>query len=150
MMLHEIKAGKGSRTRRRKRVGRGQSSGQGKTCGRGHKGAGQRAGTTGTVLHEGGRMPYFRRIPKRGFSNSRFHTVYQIVNLDAINTRFDAGEVVDPNVLAERDLIDTADQPVKVLADGNVDKALTVRAHKFSNAAAEKITAAGGSAEVIQ
>lgn len=149
MMLHEINAGAAACTRRRKRVGRGESSGAGKTCGRGHKGAGQRAGTTGTALHEGGRLPYFRRIPKRGFSNARFRDEVWIVNLDLLNRRFDAGQTVDPAALVEKRIIDDVRATIKVLAAGQCEKALTVKAHKFSAAASEKIKAAGGTVEVL-
>lgn len=149
MMLHEIRAGASAQTRRRKRIGRGESSGSGKTSGRGNKGAGARAGRTHTFRNEGGRVPYFRRIPKRGFSNFRFRMEYQVVNLGLLENRFEAGAVVDAQALAEKGVIQCADGPVKVLAAGKLSKPLTVKAHRFSDAAAQAITAAGGSCEVI-
>ena len=150
MMLHEINAGSACRNKRRRRIGRGESSGWGKSAGRGTKGAGQRAGRKHTSRHEGGQVPYFRRIPKRGFNNARFRTGYQIVNLDVLAGQFEAGEQIDPNVLAQCGLIRCQDERVKILADGKLDKALTVRAHRFSAAAIEAIKAAGGSSEVIE
>jgi len=149
MMLHEINAGMAVRKRSGKRVGRGRSSGLGKTCGRGHKGSGQRAGTTGPAIHEGGRLPYFRRIPKRGFSNFRFRTRYQIVNLAGLAGHFQGGQTVDPKTLAERGMIETALMPVKVLSDGTLGMPLTVKAQRFSRASIEKIKAAGGDVEVL-
>ncbi|NLX03726.1 MAG: 50S ribosomal protein L15 [Phycisphaerae bacterium] len=150
MMLHEINAGKVVKNRDRKRIGRGESSGQGKTSGRGHKGKGQRAGSGPSPRHEGGRVPYFRSIPKRGFSNFRFRTEFQVVNLGELDRAFEAGQTVDPAALAGKGLIAAAEHAVKILADGKLEKALTVKAHKFSKAAAEAVTAAGGSAEVIK
>jgi len=149
MMLHEINCGPDGRNRRRRRIGRGESSGWGKTAGRGHKGAGQRAGRMHTARHEGGRVPYFRRIPKRGFSNFRFRTEYQTVNLGLLEQCFQSGEEIDPRILAEKGIIREADELVKVLADGKLTKVFSIKAHKFSAAALEAIKSAGGSAEVI-
>ena len=132
----------------KKRIGRGQGSGNGKTAGRGHKGAKSRSGFKFKRGFEGGQMPLHRRVPKRGFHNP-FRVEYAVVNLDAIGAKFDVGTVVTPELLVERGLIHRADRPVKVLARGEVGKALTVRAHKFSGKAAEKILAAGGTAEAI-
>ena len=132
----------------KKRVGRGHGSGNGTQAGRGHKGAKSRSGFKFKRGFEGGQMPLHRRIPKRGFHNP-FRTEYAVVNLDALSARFDEGTVVTPELLKESGLISSAAQPLKVLARGDVAKKLTVRAHKFSGKAAEKIAAAGGAAEVL-
>ena len=147
MALNNLRPPHGA-THPKKRVGRGQGSGQGKTAGRGHKGAQSRSGYKFKRGFEGGQMPLHRRVPKRGFHNP-FRVEYAVVNLDAIGAKFDADTVVTPELLVERGLIHRADRPVKVLARGEVGKALTVRAHKFSGKAAEKILAAGGNAEAI-
>ena len=131
----------------KKRVGRGQGSGQGAQAGRGHKGAQSRSGYKFKRGFEGGQMPLHRRVPKRGFHNP-FRKEYAVVNLDSLSERFDDGTVVTPELLRERGVIHGA-QPLKVLARGDIGKKLTVRAHKFSGKAAEKIAAAGGAAEVI-
>ena len=132
----------------KKRVGRGQGSGNGVQAGRGHKGAKSRSGFKFKRGFEGGQMPLHRRVPKRGFHNP-FRVEYEVVNLDTLAARFDAGAVVTPELLLEHGLMSGANRLVKVLARGEVDKALTVRAHKFSGKAAEKIAAAGGKAEAI-
>jgi len=147
MDLSDLKPAQGS-TKNKKRVGRGQGSGQGTQAGRGHKGAQSRSGFKFKRGFEGGQMPLHRRIPKRGFHNL-FRVEYAVVNLDALSERFDAGTVVTPELLRERGLIHSVRQLVKVLARGDMSKKLTVRAHKFSGKAAEKIAAAGGAAEVI-
>ncbi len=148
MDLTNLKPPKGAK-HSKKRVGRGQGSGTGVTAGRGEKGAKSRSGFKHKRGFEGGQMPLHRRVPKRGFFNL-FRVEYAIVNLDDIAERFDAGAVVTPESLRERGLVrGAAGQPVKVLARGEVAKALTVRAHKFSGKAAEKIAAAGGKAEPI-
>ena len=149
MMLHEINAGKATRNRRRRRVGRGESSNWGKTSGRGHKGAGQRTGRRHPVRNEGGNMPYFRKIPKRGFSNFRFRQEFQVINLKDLETAFEAGQTVDPAALADQRLIRETEAPVKVLGAGKLSKALTVKAHKFSESAAEAIRAVGGTVEIM-
>ena len=131
----------------KKRVGRGQGSGHGKTAGRGHKGAQSRSGYKFKRGFEGGQMPLHRRVPKRGFHNP-FRVEYEVVNLDTIAERFEAGSEVTPELLRERGLVGRTGG-VKVLARGDIGKALTVRAHKFSGKAAEKIAAAGGRAEVL-
>jgi len=135
---------KGGRHRRRKRVGRGEGSGHGKTCGRGHKGAGARSGYRAASLAEGGMFPLFRRIPKVGFNNANFRTVYQIVNVEDLATRFEDGHVVTAAALREAGLIRRADKPVKILGDGELSKKLTVEAHRFSAEAAKKIESVGG------
>ena len=145
MDLSNLKPPKGAK-HSKKRVGRGQGSGQGKTAGRGHKGAKSRSGYKFKRGFEGGQMPLHRRVPKRGFHNP-FRVEYEVVNLDTLAERFDADTVVTPDLLRERGLV--AGRLVKVLARGEVTKKLTVRAHKFSGKAAEKIAAAGGATEVI-
>jgi large subunit ribosomal protein L15 len=132
----------------KKRVGRGHGSGTGAQAGRGHKGAKSRSGFKFKRGFEGGQMPLHRRIPKRGFHND-FRTEYAVVNLDTLAERFDAGTVVTPDLLRERGLIRSSRQPIKVLARGDIGKKLTVKAHKFSGKAAEKIAAAGGATEVL-
>ena len=132
----------------KKRIGRGQGSGNGKTAGRGHKGAKSRSGFKFKRGFEGGQMPLHRRVPKRGFHNP-FRVEYQVVNLDTIAERFDAGTDVTPELLRERGLVPRGTSPVKVLGRGEVGKALTVHAHKFSGTAAEKIAAAGGATEQL-
>lgn len=143
MMIHEITE-KVGRHKKRKRVGRGPGSGLGKTCGRGHKGAGSRAGYSKKAAHEGGQMAFFRRIPKRGFTNSMFRTDYATVNLNALEARFDDGAEVNPDMLVKAGLIRNAKDPVKVLGQGELTKKLSVTAAKFSESAKAKITAAGG------
>jgi large subunit ribosomal protein L15 len=132
----------------KKRIGRGHGSGNGKTAGRGHKGAKSRSGFKFKRGFDGGQMPLHRRVPKRGFHNP-FRVEYEVVNLDALGSKFDAGTVVTPELLRERGLVARGTAPVKVLARGEVGKALTVRAHKFSGKAAEKIAAAGGATEQL-
>jgi len=132
----------------KKRVGRGHGTGQGTQAGRGHKGAQSRSGYKFKRGFEGGQMPLHRRVPKRGFHNP-FRTEYAVVNLDTLAERFDAGTVVTPELLRERGVIHGASLHIKVLARGDISKKLTVRAHKFSGKAAEKIAAAGGAAETI-
>lgn len=135
-------------TKTRKRVGRGHGSGQGAQAGRGHKGAQSRSGYKRKRGFEGGQMPLHRRIPKRGFHNE-FRTEYAVVNLDTLADRFEAGTVITPELLREQGIIKGGGRLVKVLARGDVSKKLTVRAHKFSGKAAEKIAAAGGATEVL-
>jgi len=132
----------------KKRVGRGQGSGQGKTAGRGRKGAKSRSGFKFKRGFEGGQMPLHRRIPKRGFHNL-FRVEYEVVNLDTLGLRFEAGAVVTPDALREKGLVPGGARRIKVLARGEVGKALTVHAHKFSGKAAEKIAAAGGATEQL-
>src|SRR5690242_7206528 len=145
MDLSNLRPPKGAK-HAKKRIGRGQGSGNGKTAGRGHKGAKSRSGAKHKRGFEGGQMPLHRRVPKRGFHNP-FRVEYSVVNLDTLAERFEAGAVVTPELLHERGLVPGGAQPVKVLARGEITKALTIRAHRFSGKAAEKIAAAGGSAE---
>jgi large subunit ribosomal protein L15 len=147
MDLSNLKPPKGAK-HAKKRIGRGQGSGNGKTAGRGHKGAKSRSGFKFKRGFEGGQMPLHRRVPKRGFHNP-FRIEYEVVNLDTLGERFDAGTLVTPEVLREHGLVAGADRRVKILARGEVTKQLTIRAHKFSGKAAEKIAAAGGAAELI-
>ena len=132
----------------KKRVGRGHGSGTGTQAGRGHKGAQSRSGYKFKRGFEGGQMPLHRRVPKRGFTNI-FRVEYAVVNLDTLAERFEAGTVVTPELLREQGIITTTRQLIKVLARGEMTKKLTVRAHKFSGKAAEKLAAAGGAAEVL-
>jgi large subunit ribosomal protein L15 len=147
MSLSDLKPPNGAK-HAKKRIGRGQGSGQGKTAGRGHKGAKSRSGFKFKRGFEGGQMPLHRRVPKRGFHNP-FRVEYAVVNLDALAEKFEAGAVVTPELLHERGLLHASSGPVKVLARGEIGKALTIRAHKFSGKASEKIVAAGGAAEII-
>ncbi len=148
MKLHELSPNAGSR-KRRKRVGRGDSSGLGKTAGRGEKGQKSRTGSTIRPFFEGGQIPLFRRLPKRGF-NSPDHVEYQLVNLSVIDANFEAGEVVDASSLRAKNLLGKTEKMIKVLANGELTKAVTVKAEKFSAAAQAKIEAAGGKIEVIE
>ena len=132
----------------KKRIGRGQGSGNGKTAGRGHKGAKSRSGFKRKRGFEGGQMPLHRRVPKRGFHNP-FRVEYEVVNLDTLGARFEAGTVVTLELLAEHRLISGTTKLLKVLGRGEIGKALTVHAHKFSGKAAEKIAAAGGATEQL-
>jgi large subunit ribosomal protein L15 len=131
----------------KKRVGRGQGSGNGKTAGRGHKGAQSRSGYSFKRGFEGGQMPLHRRVPKRGFHNP-FRVEYAVVNLDTLAERFDEGTTITPELLRERGIAPGTGL-IKVLARGDINKKLTVQAHKFSGKAAEKIAAAGGAAAVL-
>ena len=148
MDLSRLKPPKGAK-HSKKRVGRGHGSGQGTQAGRGHKGAQSRSGYKSKVGFEGGQMPLKRRVPKRGFHNP-FRVEYAVVNLDTLAERFDAGTVVTLDLLRERRLVPSSAKLVKVLGRGEIAKGLTVRAHKFSGKAAEKLAAAGGAAEVLQ
>lgn len=130
--------------KRRKRVGRGEASGHGKTSGRGTKGCGARAGWRQRVLFEGGQLPIFRRLPKRGFSNFQYRTTYQIVNAGSLQDRFDEGAHVTAASLHAAGLIRDPKEPVKILGEGDLKKRLTVEAQRFSGSALRKIEAAGG------
>jgi large subunit ribosomal protein L15 len=147
MSLNNLRPPKGAK-HAKKRVGRGMGSGHGKTASRGNKGAQSRSGFRYKRGFEGGQMPLHRRVPKRGFHNP-FRVEYAVVNLDTLAEVFDAGSEVTPEVLRERGLVRETNVPVKVLGRGDIAKKLTVRAHKFSGTAANKIEAAGGSTEVI-
>ncbi|AGY82658.1 MULTISPECIES: 50S ribosomal protein L15 [Carnobacterium] len=146
MKLHELQPAEGSR-KVRNRVGRGTSSGNGKTSGRGQKGQNSRSGGGVRLGFEGGQTPLFRRVPKRGFTNIN-RKEFAIVNLDTLN-RFEDGTVVTPALLVETKVIKSEKSGIKVLGNGQVERKLTVQASKFSQAAKEAIEAAGGSVEVI-
>jgi len=138
----------GPKRKHRRRVGRGPGSGHGKTAGRGMRGWKQRSGTSVPLTYEGGQMPLFRRLPKRGFNNKRFTTRYQPVNLSDLK-RFDDGAEIGIEELAGAGLIDKGKGPVKLLGGGSIEKKLTVSVHKFSKSAAEAIAAAGGEVREI-
>jgi large subunit ribosomal protein L15 len=146
MEINSLKPAIGS-TKNRKRIGRGHGSGHGKTATKGHKGQKARSGGSVKPGFEGGQMPMQRRLPKRGF-NPLTHKVYSLVNLGQLDV-FEAGSCVDIEALLKSGLISRVQDGVKVLATGEVTKALTVKAHKFSATAREKIVAAGGTVEEI-
>jgi len=146
MDLSNLKPVPGS-TKSRKRIGRGPGSGTGKTSGKGHKGQNARSGGGVKPGFEGGQMPLQRRIPKRGFV-SRNKKVYNLINLRDLEN-FDAGSVIDLEQYGKAGLVSGIKDGIKVLADGDLTKALTVQAHKFSKSAAAKIEAAGGKVEVL-
>ena len=127
----------------RRRIGRGTGSSRGKTCGRGHNGSGSRAGAISLSLYEGGQMPLFRRLPKRGFSNKNYETRYEIVNVSQLE-RFDDGLSVGVEQLSGAGLVGNLKSRVKILGDGDLTKKLDVTAHKFSKTAEQKIEACGG------
>lgn len=147
MKLHELKKNIGA-THAKKRVGRGSGSGLGKTSGKGQKGQKARSGGSINPVFEGGQLPLFRRIPKRGFKNYNFRTRYAVINLDSLN-RFDEGTVVTPALLKETGIIKNQLDGVKVLGNGTLEKKLTIQANKFSASALEKIKESGSKAEVI-
>jgi large subunit ribosomal protein L15 len=146
--LNNLKPAKGA-TRNRKRVGRGPGSGLGKTSGRGEKGQKSRSGFSHKDGFEGGQMPLHRRVPKRGFTNARFKKEFAEVNVGKLEA-FDAGTIVTPEILLKHGIIKKLADGVKVLGDGELTKALTVRAHRFSAKAQERITGLGGKAEVLE
>lgn len=149
MRLEDLRPAPGS-TRKRKRIGRGPGSGSGKTSGKGHKGQNARSGGGARPGFEGGQMPLFRRLPKRGFTPHGGKTEFALVNLRDLAARFPADSVVDPDALVEKGLIKKAGRgAVKVLADGDIGHALVVKTHRISEAAREKLVAAGGRVEVI-
>jgi large subunit ribosomal protein L15 len=146
MKLHELKPAEGSR-KKEVRVGRGTGSGVGKTSGRGHKGQNARSGGGVRPGFEGGQMPIYRRLPKRGFKNI-WANVYAEVNVESLN-RFDDGATVDPVALIDAGILKNVRDGVRILGNGDITKKLTVKAHGFSKSAVQKIQAAGGSAEVL-
>ncbi len=147
MKLNELKYNEGSK-KDIKRLGRGSSSGTGKTSGRGENGQKSRSGGGVRVGFEGGQLPLYRRLPKRGFSNAMFKKVYAVINVSDLN-RFEEGTEVTPELLFEMGIIKKQLSGIKVLGNGELEKKLIVRAHKFSDIAKEKIEAKGGKAEVI-
>jgi large subunit ribosomal protein L15 len=136
------------KSKRRKRIGRGTSSGHGKTSGRGYKGSMSRTGAMRGSLHEGGQIPIFRRMPKRGFSNFNFARRYEVVNVSQLE-RFDEGSAVGLQQLTDMGLIDSNDSMVKILGSGVLTKRLQVSAHRFSKSAEQKITGCGGTVQII-
>lgn len=149
MKLHDLKPAAGS-TRKRTRVGRGIAAGKGRYAGRGIKGAGARAGKGIPAYFEGGQLPLVRRLPfKRGFTNI-FRIEYQEIHLSDLEELFEAGAVVTPAMMAEKGLIRKALQPVVILGNGEVSKALTVQAHRFTKTASDRIAAAGGKVEKLE
>ena len=147
MKLHELNALPEAKAK--KRVGRGPGSGMGKTATRGEKGQKKRSGASIVPWFQGGQTPLYRRIPKRGFNNARFTTRYATINLSDLNKHFNDGDVVTPEILKEKGIIKKQLSGVKVLATGNLEKKLTVKANRFSSVAVSKIEAAGGTTEVI-
>ena len=146
MDLSNLKPAAGSTHNDNFRRGRGHGSGNGKTAGKGHKGQKARSGAP-RVGFEGGQMPLYRRLPKRGFTNI-WGTEYTVLNVDALN-KFEAGTVVTPEMLKEAGLVKQVKDGIKILGDGKLEKNLTVQAHKFTKTAVEKIESAGGKVEVI-
>ena len=147
MKLHELEKNIGA-THAKKRIGRGPGSGLGKTSGKGQKGQKARSGVSIGAVFEGGQLPLYRRIPKRGFKNTRFQTVYATINVSELN-RFEDGTVVTPALLKDTGLIKKQLDGVKVLGNGKLEKKLTIQANKFSTSALDKIKEAGSKAEVI-
>ena len=147
MKLNEIKPALGA-TKTSKRLGRGTSSGHGKTSGKGHKGQNARSGGGVRASFEGGQLPLYRRLPKRGFSNAMFKVKYAVINLSDLN-KFEENAIVTPELLKEMGLVKNQLSGIKVLGNGTLEKKLVVKAHKFSNIAREQIEKLGGKAEVI-
>ena len=147
MKLHELERNIGA-THAKKRVGRGPGSGLGKTSGRGQKGQKARSGGSINPVFEGGQLPLYRRIPKRGFSNHRFKIRYATINLADLNV-FEDGALVTPAVLKEKGIIKNQLDGIKVLGNGDLTKKLTIQANKFSASALDKIKESGSKAEVI-
>ena len=147
MKLHELEKNIGA-THAKKRVGRGSGSSLGKTSGRGQKGQKARSGGSINPVFEGGQLPLYRRLPKRGFSNYPFKKEYAVINLSDLNV-FEDGTVVTPALLKERGIVKKQLSGIKVLGEGQLEKKLTVQAHKFSKSAIDKINESGSKAEVI-
>ena len=139
---------KSPETKTRKRVGRGNGSGLGKTAGTGEKGQKSRSGASISAWFEGGQTPLYRRIPKRGFNNARFRTEYAVVNLSDLN-KFNDGDVVTPATLVEKGIVKKEMAGIKVLANGKLEKKVNVKANRFSSVAVTKIEELGGTTEVI-
>ena len=147
MKLHELERNIGATTKK-KRIGRGPGSGLGKTSGKGQKGQKARSGVSIGAVFEGGQLPLYRRIPKRGFKNAKFKTVYACINVGELN-KFEDGAVVTPALLKEAGLLKNQLDGVKVLGNGKLEKKITIQANKFSKSAEEKIKEAGSKIEVI-
>ncbi len=148
MLSNEITAIVGANPKR-KRIGRGKGSGHGKTSGRGHKGAGSRAGNSLCLVDEGGQMPLFRRLPKRGFNNANFAIRYEVVNVSQLDRVFSDGTTVGIEELISKGLVDSRQSRVKFLGDGELTKKLNVSAHRFSKSAEQKISGCGGTVKVV-
>ncbi|MDF1754941.1 MAG: 50S ribosomal protein L15 [Verrucomicrobiales bacterium] len=144
MRLHDVKPNPGAKHRKR-RVGNGESSGLGKTCGKGHKGQKSRSGASIRPNFEGGQMPIFRRLPKKGFNNDAFKTNFAIVNLSDLEAKFEAGDTVNEETLRACGLVQGIYDEIKILGSGELSKSLTVEAYKASASAKEAIEKAGGS-----
>ncbi len=147
MKLNELQ--KSPEAKSRKRIGRGPGSGMGKTATKGQKGQKSRSGVSISAWFQGGQTPLYRRVPKRGFNNARFTTVYATINLSDLNKFFNDGDEVTPEILKERGIIKKQLDGIKVLGNGELEKKLTVKANRFSSTAVTKIESAGGKAEVI-
>ncbi len=147
MQIHDVTA-QGNNHDKRKRIGRGVGSGSGKTSGRGHNGQRSRSGDNPRIGFEGGQMPIFRRMPKRGFTNARFKKHYTLVNVEVL-AAFEAGSVVDLASVLEHGLARNTGDMLKVLGQGELSAGITVKAHKFSASAKSKIEAAGGTVEEL-
>lgn len=148
MLSNEITSIAGSH-KKRKRLGRGSGSGHGKTSGRGHKGSASRPGPVARMTYEGGNMPLFRRMPKRGFNNYNFANRFEIVNVSQLERVFSDGAVISIEELVKANLVDNVSSKVKVLGDGELTKKLEVMAHKFSKSAEQKISDCGGTTKVV-
>ena len=148
MRLHTLSTAPGSR-KARTRVGRGDGSGQGGTAGRGHKGQKSRSGAAIRYHFEGGQTPTFRRLPKVGFKRPYVKTIFNVVNVSDIDKAFNAGEEADENTMRMKGILGKAKAPLKILANGEITKAVKVKANFFSEAAKAKIEQAGGSCEVV-
>ncbi|MCA9033530.1 MAG: 50S ribosomal protein L15 [Planctomycetaceae bacterium] len=147
MILNDVHVGI-QKYKKRKRIGRGSGSGHGKTSGRGHKGFYSRAGSSRRTGFEGGQMPLFRRVAKRGFNNAAFASEVVIVNVGQLESLFDEGTAITPELLVSRGVIPSKFDELKVLGDGELTKKFTVEAHRFSASAEQKIAASGGSFSV--
>ena len=147
MRLHDIKPNPGAK-HRRKRLGSGESSGLGKTCGRGHKGQKSRSGGGPRSTFEGGQMPLYRRLPKRGFNNKRFKKIYAVVNLGLLEDSFDEGALINDQSLREQGIVKGKYDGIKILGAGEVSKKFKLSVNKVSDSAKEKIEKAGGSIEL--
>lgn len=147
MELHELQKNVGA-TSTRKRVGRGPGSGLGKTSGRGENGQKSRSGASIRAVFEGGQSPLYRRLHKRGFSNAEFKTRYATINISDLN-RFNDGDVITPELLKETGIVKKQLSGIKVLGNGTLDKKLTIKAHRFTQSALNKIEESGSKAEVI-
>ena len=147
MRLHDIKPNPGAK-HRRKRLGSGESSGLGKTCGRGHKGQKSRSGGGPRSTFEGGQMPLYRRLPKRGFNNKRFKKIYAVVNVGLLEDSFDEGALINDQSLREQGIVKGKYDGIKILGVGEVSKKFKLSVNKVSDSAKEKIEKAGGSIEL--